>query len=108
MPTTSDASSPSRSPMRKLANMRFSVYPVPCGEPSSLPPLLGPPKISVKVTQNLTHRQGDSLTPPSGPPRAPATRGQRPPATYDRRVPTLMLLDGHSLAYRAFFALPTD
>jgi DNA polymerase-1 len=27
---------------------------------------------------------------------------------YDRRVPTLALLDGHSLAYRAFFALPTD
>lgn len=31
--------------------------------------------------------------------------GGRP---YDRRVPTLALLDGHSLAYRAFFALPTD
>ncbi|GMA85046.1 hypothetical protein GCM10025868_02960 [Angustibacter aerolatus] len=32
------------------------------------------------------------------------------PATTDRsqRTPTLMLLDGHSLAYRAFFALPVE
>ena len=28
--------------------------------------------------------------------------------TYDRPVPKLLLLDGHSLAYRAFFALPSD
>ncbi|HEY4396770.1 MAG TPA: hypothetical protein VGO28_03790, partial [Acidimicrobiia bacterium] len=27
---------------------------------------------------------------------------------YDRDVPKLLLLDGHSLAYRAFYALPTD
>ncbi len=27
---------------------------------------------------------------------------------YTRRMPTLALLDGHSLAYRAFYALPSD
>ena len=27
---------------------------------------------------------------------------------YDRLVPKLLLLDGHSLAYRAFYALPAD
>jgi DNA polymerase-1 len=30
------------------------------------------------------------------------------PRRYDRRVGKLLLLDGHSLAYRAFYALPTD
>ena len=39
-----------------------------------------------------------------------ACRSAREP--YDRpggvRWPKLLLLDGHSLAYRAFFALPTD
>ena len=29
-------------------------------------------------------------------------------APYHRAVPTLALIDGHSLAYRAFFALPSD
>ena len=27
---------------------------------------------------------------------------------YDQGMPTLALLDGHSLAYRAFYALPSD
>ncbi|WP_319945208.1 DNA polymerase I [Nocardia macrotermitis] len=40
-----------------------------------------------------------------------ATSDQRPstvPAASDGERPTLLLLDGHSLAYRAFFALPAD
>ena len=36
-----------------------------------------------------------------------STAGGRIPA-YDRRVATLLLIDGLSLAYRAFYALPTD
>ncbi|MBY8861594.1 DNA polymerase I [Nocardia sp. CA2R105] len=40
-----------------------------------------------------------------------ATSDQRPstvPAATEGERPTLLLLDGHSLAYRAFFALPAD
>src|SRR3954466_10236157 len=46
-----------------------------------------------------------------GPRRGPA-RGCRPPRLESSHVsddaPRLLLLDGHSLAYRAFFALPVE
>ena len=35
-------------------------------------------------------------------------RTSKPSAHYPDAVPTLVLLDGHSLAYRAFYALPAD
>src|SRR5215468_7076140 len=56
--------------------------------------------------------------PPSRPsPSASSTATSRPHRSRSRRhrpdvrstaMPKLLLLDGHSLAYRAFYALPTD
>ena len=38
----------------------------------------------------------------------PQATSHKPQASYDSSMPTLALLDGHSLAYRAFYALPPD
>src|SRR5438034_11342334 len=50
------------------------------------------------------------MTSPSmlGTPNKRCQTGLRALSPYDRGVPLLMLIDGHSVAYRAFFALPAD
>ena len=46
-----------------------------------------------------------SMSPATRTPRKPAAPAQASPSSTGRR---LLLLDGHSLAYRAFFALPAE
>ena len=58
--------------------------------------------------------EGRRDRPPRGRRRAPALdlgvslNSDRQARAYDPRVPTLLLIDGLSLAYRAFYALPSD
>src|SRR3954453_24167008 len=40
--------------------------------------------------------------------RTPASKATPPPVTHPVAERRLLLLDGHSLAYRAFFALPAE
>src|SRR4026209_2987643 len=47
------------------------------------------------------------MSPPPRPPPPPPPPPPAPPPTPAVR-PRLLLLDGHSLAYRAFFALPVE
>ncbi|HET8589413.1 MAG TPA: hypothetical protein VFM01_07235, partial [Nakamurella sp.] len=59
---------------------------------------------TVTGTQQNTGTQGDTVTDPGSAGTQPSAAPYAGPAD----APVLLLLDGHSLAYRAFFALPAD
>ena len=73
---------------------------------------------SHEIARGVARRRAHAVRPPSDPAADPGSarpRGGRTPRVERSdggrtipAMPKLLLLDGHSLAYRAFYALPTD